>query len=136
MKKLMTMFATAAMAAGCAWGVERIQVGKVANHYPWDGKVDCTFTLSGLRSGYLYSGLFTLQVEKDGATLSRTVTNDFETADGVYTNTFDCVTLFGEGFYPNGGLAVDLDRVPCTYTASSTRTAGPGPSTARPTGGR
>lgn len=110
MKKRMILVAAAVAAAWSVQGVERISVDEVASHYPWDGQVDCVCTVSGLESAYRYKGAFTLSVKKGGETLRRTVTNDFPAADGVYTNTFDCAALFGEGVYPNGGIAVDLVR--------------------------
>jgi len=111
MKKLM-MVAAASVAAWCSWGAQRISVKEVANHYPWDGKVDCVFTLSGmvLGKGYLYDGVFELSVKKNGETIRRVVTNDVTVVDGTYTNTFDCTALFGAGYYPNGGISVELVR--------------------------
>jgi len=102
------MMAAATAAAWCSWGTERISVKKVANHYPWDGKVDCVVTLSGTERGYLYDGVFELSVEKDGETVSRVVTKALGMVDGILTNTFDCTALFGAGYYPNGGISVKL----------------------------
>jgi len=107
MKQIMLVAMMMASAWG-AWGSERITIDKVSNHYPWDGKVDCVCTLSGVDGVYNYKGVFTLSVEKDGATVRRSVTNAFGSVNGVYTNTFNCATLFGAGFYPNGGMTVDL----------------------------
>jgi len=111
MKKLM-MVAAATVAAWCSWGAESISVDKVSNHYPWDGKVDCVYTLSGAAVDCTYKGVFTLSVEKDGATVSKVVTNDVTAVNGTYTNTFDCTVLFGAGYYPNGGVAVSLVKKP------------------------
>jgi len=107
MKKLM-MVVAATVAAWSSWGAESISVDEVTNHYPWDGKVDCVVTLGGAEGGYQYKGAFQLSVKKGGETVRRVVTNDLGTADGVYTNTFDCTKLFGEGLYPNGGITVAL----------------------------
>jgi len=107
MKKLM-MVAAATVAAWCSWGAESISVDKVANHYPWDGKVDCVVTLGGTEASCEYKGVFTLSVEKSGETVRRVVTNDLGKVAGTYTNTFDCTELFGAGYYPNGGISVAL----------------------------
>jgi len=107
-KKLMTMVFGASIAALNAFGTERISVDEVVNHYPWDGKVDCVCTVGGFEYGYAYKGAFTLSVKKAGETVRRTITNAFASANGTYTNTFDCTVLFGAGLYPNGGITVDL----------------------------
>lgn len=107
MKKLMVV-AAATVAAWYSWGAERISVREVANHYPWDGKVDCIFTLRGMENWRSYEGVFQLSVKKDGEAHYRAVTNAVANVDGVYTNTFDCSALFGAGYYPNGGIAVEL----------------------------
>jgi len=107
MKKLMVV-AAATVVAWCSWGAESISVDEVANRYPWDGKVDCVFTLSGMENWRSYEGVFQLSVKKDGEAHCRAVTNAVANVDGVYTNTFDCTALFGEGYYPNGGIAVKL----------------------------
>jgi len=106
MKKLMMVVAVS-VAAWCSWGAESISVDKVANHYPWDGKVDCIVTLSGTGGGS-YKGAFELTVEKNGETVKRVVTNDLGTVDRTCTNTFDCTALFGPGYFPNGGIKVSL----------------------------
>jgi len=111
MKKLMAMVAVATAAAWSACGGERIAVDEVITHFPWDAKVDCVYTVSGLEGDYDYKGAFTLSVKKAGETVRRAVTNVLAAADGTYTNTFDCVALFGAGLYPNGGISVDLIRV-------------------------
>jgi len=108
MKTSTRLFLCGVLTAFVVCGAERIVVDEVANHYPWDGKVDCVTTLSGLESGYGYKGVFTLTVKKEGVTLRRVITNTFAAVNGTCTNTFDCVALFGAGFYPNGGIAVDL----------------------------
>jgi len=107
-KKLMAMVFGASIAALNAFGIERISVDEVVNHYPWDGKIDCVCTVSGFEYGYAYKGAFTLSVKKAGEAVRRTITNAFTSADGTYTNTFDCTALFGAGLYPNGGITVDL----------------------------
>jgi len=113
MKSLLRACVMALAGAGAAvgaYGAERISVDEVVNHYPWDGKVDCVTTVSGLDAASPYRGVFTLSVRKGGETVRRAVTNDLASVDGTYTNTFDCTALFGEGLYPNGGIAVDLLR--------------------------
>lgn len=100
----------ALVVSSVAFAAEQVTIDKVANRYPWDGKVDCTYTLSGMNSMYFYRGAFTLSVMTGGERISRTVTNDVASVDGTYDVVFDCVEMFGQGHYPNGGLTVKLIR--------------------------
>jgi len=106
--KLIFTVSVVAMSVLCTSGVERITIDAVISHYPWDGKVDCVCTVSGLQHGDIYKGAFTLSVQKDGFPLRRAITNNLSSVGGVFTNTFDCAEIFGEGVYPNGGITVDL----------------------------
>lgn len=108
-KRLLVALA-ASVVSGSAFAAEQVMIDKVANRYPWDGKVDCTYTLGGLNSMYFYRGAFTLSVMAGGERISRTVTNDVASVDGTYDAVFDCAELFGPGRYPNGGLTVKLIR--------------------------
>lgn len=108
-KRLLVALA-ASVVSGSAFAAEQVMIDKVANRYPWDGKVDCTYTLSGLNSMYFYRGAFTLSVMAGGERISRTVTNDVASVDGTYDAVFDCAEMFGQGHYPNGGLTVKLIR--------------------------
>jgi len=100
------------MAAACAvslaslgaFGAESITL-TTSNHYPWDGKVDCQTTLSGLTSGETYYGVFSLTVDST----TKVVTNENLKADGTYTTTIDCTDLFGTSVCTTGaGITVKL----------------------------
>lgn len=90
MKKLMML--VAAVAATAAMAGAGVSVGTPQQRYPWNGKMDIPYTLTGTDAAKTYQLVTTLTV--GGAT--KAVTNELgQVADGNYTTTVDCAALFG-----------------------------------------
>ena len=90
MKKLMML--VAAVAVGSAMAGASVSLGTPQQRYPWNGKMDIPYTLTGTDAAKTYQLVTTLTV--GGAT--KAVTNELgQVADGNYTNTVDCAALFG-----------------------------------------
>ena len=82
---LFTFAANVAAGAG-------VSVGTPQQRYPWNGKMDIPYTLTGMDAEKTYQLVTTLTV--GGAT--KAVTNELgQVADGNYTTTVDCAALFG-----------------------------------------
>lgn len=114
-----TMMITAGALALVALGLnaaESIRITDIANHYPWDGKIDCVFVLGELQpsTSYDYQAEFTLKakVNGNGALKTAVVTNDLFAVNGTTNATFDVAALFGEGAYPCGTILVKLIKDP------------------------
>ena len=91
MKKLMMMM-VAAVAVGSAMAGASVSLGAPQQRYPWNGKMDIPYTLTGTDAAKTYQLVTTLTV--GGAT--KAVTNELgQVSDGNYATTVDCAALFG-----------------------------------------
>ena len=92
MKKLMMMMVAAVAASVALADGVSVTLGTPQQRYPWNGKMDIPYTLTGTDAAKTYQLVTTLTV----GDATKAVTNELgQVADGNYTTTVDCAALFG-----------------------------------------
>lgn len=89
---LIAVLAFGSLAARAAMAGASVSLGTPQQRYPWNGKMDIPYTLTGTDAAKTYQLVSTLTV----GDATKAVTNELgQVADGNYATTVDCATLFG-----------------------------------------